>query len=350
MTNLRVWFVLAVCLTAACGGGGSAPSSPDVWATVDGREIRRDDVEKVYRRVAQLTPAPPEEEAMTAKLSLLNELIVQDILVARAAALKIDVTDAELDTAFAERRKNMPDDAFQKELSARGLTADDMRAALRRELLADKVVEREVISKISISDQEITDYFNSHRAQFNVAEPMYRLARILITPVRDPQINNRKGDDATTPEAAATKATMLMGMMKGGIAFSEVARDYSEDPQSAQNGGDLGFVPLSALKNEAILREIALKGQPGNMNHATANGAHLLVLFVGKEEAGQRDLNSPGVKDGISTSLKNLREQLMRTAYLTDARSSVEVVNHLAKRIVEGQGKTPSLLPAAPGK
>ena len=55
---------------------------------------------------------------MTAKLSLLNELIVQDILVARAAALKVEVTDAELDAAFSDRKKNMAEDAFQKELAA----------------------------------------------------------------------------------------------------------------------------------------------------------------------------------------------------------------------------------------
>ena len=308
-------------------------------------------MEKVYRRVAQTAPAPPEEEALTAKLSLLNELIVQDILVARAATLKIDVTDAELDAAFADRKKNMADDAFQKELAARGLTSDDMRAALRRELIADKVVEREVTSKISVSDQEITDYFNSHRSQFNLAEPAYRLAQIVVTPVREAQLTNRRQDDATTPEAAAKKTAMLLGLLKGGSPFSEVAKDFSEDPESTRNGGDLGFLPLSQL-NQAppALRDAALKAQPGAVSQVSGGGGHTLVLLIAKEEAGQRDLSSPGLKDGIATSLKTRREQLLKTAYLTDARSSAAVVNHLAKRIVDGQGKAPSLVPVAPGK
>src|SRR5687768_9946700 len=85
--------LLCVCFVSACGGGGSKsaapPSSTDVWAVVDGREIKKDDVEKVYRRVAQQQTSS--EDTMTAKLSLLNELIVQDILVAKAAALKVEV-------------------------------------------------------------------------------------------------------------------------------------------------------------------------------------------------------------------------------------------------------------------
>jgi peptidyl-prolyl cis-trans isomerase SurA len=340
-------------LAAACGSKTAAPaaSSPDVWAVVDGREIKKDTVEKVYRRVAQTPANASEEDAMTAKLSLLNELIVQDILVARAATLKVEVTDAELDAAFNDRKKNMAEDAFQKELAARGLTSDDMKSALRRELLADKVVDREVTSKISITDQEISDFYAANRAQFNLAEPAYRLAQIVITPVRDAQITNRQQDDAATPEAAAKKADFLMEKLKGGSPFSEVARDYSEDPESTPNGGDLGFVPLSALqKAPPMLRDAALKSQPGTVSHVSSGGAHTLVLVIAKEEAGQRDLQTAGVKDGIATSLRGKREQLLRTAYLTAARADATVTNYLARRIVEGQGKSPSLAPTAPGK
>jgi peptidyl-prolyl cis-trans isomerase SurA len=345
--------VFCLSFVAACSGasGKPSPSSPDVWATVDGREIKKDDVEKVYRRVAQTPANQTDEDAMTAKLSLLNELIVQDILVAKAAALKVEVTDAELDAAFNDRKKNMPEDAFQKELAARGLTSDDMKSALRRELLADKVVDREVTSKISITDQEITDFYNANRAQFNLAEPAYRLAQIVITPVKDAQITNRQQDDSTTPEAAAKKAAFLMERLKAGAAFSEVARDYSEDAESAPNGGDLGFVPLSALKQAPpMLRDAALKSQPGTVSHVSAGGAHTLVLLIGKEEAGQRDLNTAGVKDGIATSLKSKREQLLRTAYLSAARADAQVVNYLARKIVDAQGKSLSIAPAAPGK
>jgi peptidyl-prolyl cis-trans isomerase SurA len=343
---------LAVCLGAPACGGDDAPSSPDVWAMVDGREIRKDDVEKAYRRVSPPNQSLSKEEELTAKLSLLNEMIVQDILVAKAAALNLTVTDSEIETAFNERKKNMPEDAFQKELNARGLTTDDMKAGLRRELLADKVVEREVNSRVVVTDQEITDYYSANRAKFNLAETAYRIAQIVVTPVRDQQLNNRKGSDAATPAEADAKVQMLMGQLKGGAEFGALAMDYSEDPQSAPQGGDMGYVPMSRLQQAPpLLRDAVLKTTPGSVSRVSADGAHSLVLVVSKEEAGQRDLNTPGVKDGITTSLRDQRVQLLRTAFLTSARADAKVVNFLSRQIVQATGKLPApVLPGAPGK
>jgi len=196
--------------TIACGSSSKA-SSPDVWATVDKFEIKRDEVEKAYRRVAPAPPAvPSEEEMMTAKLGIVDELITQQALVAKAAGLNLQVTDADVDKAFADRKANMAEDVFQQQLKERGLTPDDMKQSLRRELLADKVLEHEVTSKVSVTDQEITDFFNANRAQFNVPETQYRIAQIIVTPVRDPELRNRKGDDAVTPEDAQKKVQLLM--------------------------------------------------------------------------------------------------------------------------------------------
>jgi len=343
--------LLLVAATACSGGDRKTASSPDVWAVVDGREIRRDDVEKAYRRVAQANQTPSSEEAMTVKLGILNEMIVQDILVERARTGKIELTDAELDKAYADRRQNMNDEQFQKELSARGLTAADVRDALRRELLAQKLMEREVGSRVVVSDQEITDFFNANRAQFNLDEPAYRIAQIVITPVKEQQITNRRGDDAATVEEASRKAQMVMERLREGVDFATVAAEYSEDPQTAPQGGDLGFVPRSALQQApAPLRDAVLKATPGSVQQVSSNGAHTLVLLVARENAGQRDLATPGVKDGIMQQIKGRKEQLMRTAYLTAARADAAVTNYLARQIVDAQGSVPALAPTAPGR
>ncbi len=84
------------------------PRRPDAWAIVDGREIKQDEVEKAYRRSNQANATPSEDEATVAKLSVLNDLIVQDILLTKAQELKIEVPDTELDTAYAEARKDIP--------------------------------------------------------------------------------------------------------------------------------------------------------------------------------------------------------------------------------------------------
>ena len=129
--------------------------------------------------------------------------------------MKVELPDAELDTAYEEARKNITGETFQQELKRRGLTAADMREGLRRELLSQKVIEHEVSSKVGVSDQEVDDYFNANKARFNFPEEAYHIAQIIVTPAPDAQPANQAGDDATTPQAAAAKVQMHYGAPQG---------------------------------------------------------------------------------------------------------------------------------------
>ena len=355
----RPAFVVALVATmtfsAACRSTAPPPApttvSPDTWAVVDGRSITRGEVEKAYNRLRDPAQSLSDEEALTARLNILNDLVLQDILLAKAAALKMELPPGELDAAYANARKNLPDDVFRQELTKRGLTAEDMREGLRREMLAQKVIDQELASKIAVSDQAVTEFFNANRAQFHLAEESYHIAQIVITPARDPQIANGTGDDAASPEAAATKARMLMGRLKAGASFRDLALGYSEDPETAPRGGDLGLVPVSRLKQAPPhLRNAVLNKTPGTVNVASAGGGYSLVLVVAHEPAGQRDLSTPGVRERITSTLRTRKEQLMRTAYLTALRNDAQVVNHLARRLVESTGEMPGLLPAPAGR
>src|SRR6185436_18615391 len=172
--------VAVVHLTAACRSTrvvqAPATVSADTFAVVDGRPITRDDVEKAYRRTRDTSQPLSDDETLTAKLALLNDLIVQDLLIAKARELKIELPDTELDAAYNDAKKNLDDQAFQQELGRRNLTAADMRDGLRRELLTQKVIDREVVSKITVTDQQVTDYFNANKSQFNIAEEAYHIA------------------------------------------------------------------------------------------------------------------------------------------------------------------------------
>ena len=348
-------FTLAV-IGAACRST-PAPATPppvsaDTWATVDGREIRRDAVEKAYRRLVQPNPAGSEDEAMAAKLNILDRMITEEILLAKARELKVEVPTTDLDAAFNEAKKNIPDEAFNKELAARNLTPADMRDSTSRDLTIQKLIEREVTSKINVTDQDVNAFFQANKAQFNLPEDAYHIAQIVITPARDPGVNNRTGDDAATPQAAAAKAKMLMERLQAGAPFNEVAMDYSEDPQSAAQGGDVGLVPISALqKAPPPLRDAVLKAKPGTVNIVTMEGGYTIVALVARQSAGQRDPGMPEVRDSIMTNLRGRREQLLREAYIQTARNKAAVVNHLAQRLVESAAKPsapPALAPAAP--
>jgi parvulin-like peptidyl-prolyl isomerase len=360
LRNRRVSVWLAALATAAMGiACRSTPSTPvtpavsaDTWAVVDGRTITREDVDRAYRRMQDQSQPLSDEEALTAKLTLLNDLIVQDILLAKAATLKLDVPQSDLDAAYGNAKKNLTDEAFQQELTRRNLTTADMREGLRRELLTQKVIDQEVGSKIVIADKTVSDFFTANRAQFNVPEESYHIAQIVVTPVRDQQVANGTGDDATTPEAAAAKVRMLMERLKAGASFRDLAAGYSEDPESAARGGDMGLVPVSKLKQAPpSLRDAVLNKQPGAVNVASVGGAYTLVLVVAREAAGQRDLTTPGVRERITETLRARKEQLLRTAYLTAIRSDAHVVNYLARRVVEAKGGVQDAQhPAAPSK
>jgi len=354
--HLLPLFLVLAALSGACQSqrtGQASPSavSPDVWAVVDGREIRREEIEKAYRRTVQPNPAVSEEEALTAKLTLLDQAIIEDVILARARELKIELPERELDGAFNDQKKGIDEDAFNKELATRNLTAADIRESLRRDLTTQKLFDQEVTSKITVTDQDINDFFQANKAQFNLTEETYHLAQIIVTPVKEPQITNRTGDDATSSQAAAAKAQMLMQRLKSGTPFNELAMDFSEDAQSAPRGGDVGMVPASALRQVSPqLRDAVMKSPPGNVSMVAIDGGYTIVAVVAKQAAGQRDLSMPGVRDGITATLRGRREQLLRTVYVEAARNKATVVNHLARRLVESQGKLSSAPTPAPSK
>jgi len=347
---LSVIVLLAGCRGTAGGPASQPAPSANAWAVVNGHEISKDEVDKAYRRMAPDGQQPSEEEIYTAKLNLLSELIVQELLVAKAKELKVELPESELDNAFNEAKKNITPVAFEEELKRRNLTAADMREDLRRNLLAQKVVDHEVTTRAAVTEQEIKDFFESHKAEFNRDEDAVRIAQIVITPVRENQQTNRTGSDAASPQEANAKAQMIMQRLKDGAPFGDVAADFSEDAESAQRGGDLGFVPMSALmKAPAPLRDAVLKSNPGTVQLVSGNGAYTIVLTVAKDKKGQKDLSMPEVKEGISSMLKNRKEQLFRAAYLSNLRNDAQVTNVLAKQLVAAQGK-PLPSPPAPKK
>ena len=331
--------VLAVAV--ACGGSGRGPSSPDVWAVVNGKELRRDHVERLYRTMLNSDAGTPtEEEALGAKLSILEDMINDEILLARAAGLQIAPTEDEVTKAVTEQRGALSEEAFVKQLGDRRITPDEFRQEVRRELTVRKVVEKEVTDKVTVADAEVTAFFEKNRAQFNVLERQYHLAQIVVNSLPNPQITNRRGDDATTPEQAQRKITMLTERLRTGDSFADLAVDFSEDPQSSANGGDIGFVPQSRIDTAPPqLRQAVMAMKPGQVSTVTAGTQVTILAMVAIQEPGQRDISNPEVKEAIQKGLKDRRLQLMQNAFMSRVRNEATVVNYLAVQIVDGGGK-----------
>ncbi len=338
----------AVVFSPACKK--QAPPAPDVWAVVNSKEIKRDEVEKYFRsRVNPEGQEPSQEEALTLKLNILDELINNEILLERAKAAALEASDGEVEDKFTEFKSPYTEDEFQRQLKDRRVTIDDLKRDLRRQLSIQKLINREVVAKITITDQDVANFYNQNRAQFNVAEPQYRIAQIVVTPRKDPQIRNRKNDDATTDAEARRKAAALVERLRSGGDFAQLAMDYSEDPASSATGGDLGYIPESALsQSDPALKKAVLALHPGEVSGViTLRDNYRILKLVSKESPGQRDLADPSVQQSIRDALRNRKEQLLRAAYMAVARDEAKVTNYLARQVLESAGKLPEVTKSA---
>jgi peptidyl-prolyl cis-trans isomerase SurA len=340
---VAVLFPLAgAMLLGVAGCKQEVQHSPDVWAVVNGKEIKRADVDKYYRsRVNPEGQEPSQEEALSLKLNVLDELINNEILLERAKKLNLEASDGEVEDKFTELKSPYTEDEFQRQLKERNVSVSDLKSDLRRQLSITKLLNREVVGKISITDQDVTEFYNANKAQFNVAEPQYRIAQIVVTPRKEPQIRNRKNDDAINEVVAQRKVKMLMDRLNSGADFAQLAMDYSEDMNSAATGGDLGYVPESALnQSDPMLKKMVMGMKPGQVSPPLGlKEGYRILKLVTRESPGQRNIADPQVQQTIRDTLRNRKEQLLRSAYLAIARDEARVRNYLAEQVVEAAGK-----------
>jgi peptidyl-prolyl cis-trans isomerase SurA len=161
-----------------------------------------------------------------------------------------------------------------------------------------------------------------------------------VTPRPDPNVRNLKNDKAKSEEEAGRKIKAIEARLRQGEDFAMVAQNYSEDPQTTPNGGDLGFLPESSLdKTSPELRKLVLSLQPGQLSPIihTPEGYRILKM-ISKEPAGQRDLSDPRAQQSIRETLIERKDQLLKTAYYEVARNEGKVVDAMAKSVYGNVG------------
>jgi peptidyl-prolyl cis-trans isomerase SurA len=305
-------------------------------------------VEKNYEnQTAGSQQQPVGEQATSLRLSILRELIENEILMRRAEKLGLLATDDEVDRKLNEIKSPYTKEEFDARLKDKKLTLDDFKRDLRRSLTVDKVLNKEVTSKINISDQDISSYYNAHKSEFNLVEPQYHLAQIFVTTAPNPQVHNLKNDKAQNEADARKKIQMLINRLDSGDDFGTLAMNYSEDTETSGNGGDLGFTPESSLKNtDPVTRDTVTKLKPGQyspiitvVNPMTKQLIGFrIVKLIAKESAGQRELSDPRVQEAIRSQLRDRREQLLKAAYYEVLRDQAKVENYYAEKVLEGNG------------
>ena len=234
-------------------------------------------------------------------------------------------------------------------LKQRNLSLDDLKRDIRRGLTETKLMNKEIESKINITDAQIAGFLRGAQgglqpdraALSSGADRGYDHARRSNRRICRPRSRRAR----LTPKA---KIDAAYSQLESGVDFATVAMNVSEDPNTASNGGDMGFVRESQLKTDPALYDAISKLKPDQFTdvipvydsspgHKIAGYA--IYKLISREPAGQRELNDPRVQQAIHQSLHDSQKQLLQTAYLETLTDGAKVRNYLAEQILKQGGQ-----------
>lgn len=332
-------FALAVVLF-----GCESTGDEGVAATVNGYNITYAELDRYYQSQVEDQQQPPgEDQARMLRLNLLREVIDRQVLLQKAQSMGLMAVDDEVDARLGEYRTPYnSDEELEASLADRGMSLDDLRVELRRSITIDKLFNKAITAHVKILDSELRDYYELNTSTFTLAEQQLHLAQILVTAQPDSPVPNLFNDDAQDEEAAKAKIAAIEESLNNGDDFAGVARNRSEDPASTANGGDLGYIPQSALeKADLALRRAVAALSPGEHSPVIeTKGQYRIIKLISKEAAGQRDFSDPRVQQQIRDILRNRRDQMLKAAFLEVARSEASIHNYFARRVMEEYGVT----------
>ena len=157
------------------------------------------------------------------------------------------------------------------------------------------------------------------------------------------QAGNLQNSKAANDAEAKRKIQMLRNRIASGEDFGMLAANFSERPDNAQSGGDMGIVGEQQLKAEPEVFAAISKLDPGEVTDVlplyanTALGkkevGYAIYKLLDKEAAGQHELNDPRVQQAIRKQLRDGRSQLLQNAYIEMLQDQARVVNYYAEQI-----------------
>jgi peptidyl-prolyl cis-trans isomerase SurA len=333
---------VGVLLSSGCNTTHSA----DVMATVNSHAIMKADLDKQYEaQLGEAQQRPTKEQADGMRLQALHDMIETDILEQRAAKMNLTATNAEVDAKVAEMKAPFTEDQFAEKLKASGRNMDDVKHAIRQALTIDKLLNKEINSKITVTDADVTSYFNDHKSEFNLIETQYHLAQIQVTSVPSPQPGNLQGSKATNDAEAKKKIQALKNRLDSGEDFGALAMNFSENAATAPNGGDMGFVAESQMRADPAIFAAVTKLQPGHVTdilplldaQTKKPAGYAIYKVISRDPPGQRDLKDPRVQQAIRQQLHDVRSQLLKSAYFEILHDQAKVQNFFAEQVFKNE-------------
>src|SRR5947209_3273980 len=219
---------LAAGMLAGAVGCHRAPGA-DVVATVNNKDLARADLEKLYTASVGSNPQQPSpEQANIVRLNILRNMIEDEILQQRAAKLNLAASDEDVNAQVTEMKAGYTQEEFDRQLQQRNISLEDLKRDIRRRLTRTKLMNKEIESKINITDAEITGFYKAHQADFNYIEPQFHLARILVTGAPQQQNQNVQARRVPNEAEARKQITTIHNKLESGDDFASLASQFSE--------------------------------------------------------------------------------------------------------------------------
>jgi peptidyl-prolyl cis-trans isomerase SurA len=201
----------------------------------------------------------------------LTRMIDSRLQIQEAEREKIVIEEAEIDEELADRIKKMNlkgREEFEAALKAQGIPMAAVRKRVADELRRGRIVSRKVRLRISVTEQEVSQYLEANRAKLETGLS-YHAAHILIVPETGPE-------DAAW-ENARIKADLIRADLQQGADFAELAKQHSRDA-SGRDGGDLGTLKRGELAQDIEAKILSLSPGQISLPYRSALGYHVFRL------------------------------------------------------------------------
>jgi peptidyl-prolyl cis-trans isomerase C len=325
MRLLLVSLAVVVCAQAASaqkpvashGTATAAPAAARVVARVNGAPITGDRLDAALNRLIPFESFHRNVGADTVERlrgQALDSLIDEELRYQEGVRLGLKPSEAEVESRMkAVAARYASREAYEQARRASGVSIDDVRREVRRALVIQKALEHGVTSRCQVKADEAARYYADNPGRFVVPEQLHVYA---ITFGVDPGAPSRAWADAKA------KAEQVLGQLRNGASFEEMARAWSTD-KTRESGGDMGFVHRGSLADEfeAALRDV----KPGGLSPViqTLYGYHI-VRVASVRPPAQKAL--PEVAAAIQKDLTKQRCAETEAAWTARLRASAAIV------------------------
>lgn len=288
---------------------------PTVLAKVNGESIEASEFQQTIHQLEQRAGQPiPADQRDAVYRDVLDQLIGFHLLIQESASRKMAATEAEVSSQVDELKKRFPDaEAFDKKLAEQKLTLDQLRTQISQRLSVSKLLEAEVSPKLAVQPKDISDFYEANMQQF-LQEEALRVSHVLI--------RVQEGADQAAKDKAKAEAEDLLKQAKAGVDFAKLAREHSQDPGSAQKGGELPFFSKGEMVPPFETAAFALK--PGEISNLveTEYGYHIIKLH---ERRPARQMAIEEVSDKIKNYLTEQQRQQKADTFVKELKTKGKV-------------------------